>query len=177
MTRIVEEPSMSAFRIAHSAAVLTAAAFAVLLAAGLPAQPVLAMGSSDGSSTFSGAADPDFAAGKAAIDRKDWAAAIPLFQKVVARDEKNADAFNWLGYALRNQGDYEKAFVAYNRALEINPKHRGAHEYLGEAYLKTNDLPKAEEQLKALDGLCTFGCPEYNELKTKIAAFKAGKPS
>jgi tetratricopeptide (TPR) repeat protein len=170
---IVEEMSMSAFRVA-----LIATALAALLGAGLPARSGHAMGSnSDNSSTFTGAADPDFTAGKAAIDKKDWAAAIPLFQKVVARDEKNADAFNWLGYALRNQGDYEKAFVAYNRALEINPKHRGAHEYLGEAYLKTNNLPKAEEQLKALDGLCTFGCPELTELKNKIAAFKAGKPS
>src|SRR3546814_10024426 len=96
---------------------------------------------------------------------------------VCSSDLKNADAFNWLGYALRNQGDYEKAFVAYNQALQINPKHRGAHEYLGEAYLKTDNLAKAEEQLKALDGLCTFGCPEYTELKNKIAAFKAAKPS
>ncbi|MFC3673913.1 tetratricopeptide repeat protein [Ferrovibrio xuzhouensis] len=169
---------MSAFRIAHSAAVLAAVVLAVLLIAGLPARPVFAMGSnSDSSSAITGPADPDFTAGKAAIDRKDWAAAVPLFQKVVARDEKNADAFNWLGYALRNQGDYEKAFVAYNQALQINPKHRGAHEYLGEAYLKTDNLAKAEEQLKALDGLCTFGCPEYTELKNKIAAFKAAKPS
>src|SRR3546814_12755878 len=72
----------------------------------------------------------------AAIDRKDWAAAVPLFQKVVAKDDKNADAYNWLGYALRNQGDYPNALIAYGRALAVNPKHRGAHEYLGEAYLK-----------------------------------------
>jgi tetratricopeptide (TPR) repeat protein len=168
---------MTAPRFARTV-ILPAFALAALLAAGLPAAPGFAMGSnSDSTATTAAPADPDFTAGKAAIDKKDWAAAIPLFQKVVARDQKNADAFNWLGYALRNQGDYEKAFVAYNQALQINPKHRGAHEYLGEAYLKTNNLPKAEEQLKALDGLCTFGCPEYTELKNKIAAFKAGKPS
>ena len=165
---------MTAPRLARS---VVFPALAALLAAGLPALPVFAMGSNSDSTAVAAPADPDFTAGKAAIDRKDWAAAIPLFQKVVAKDEKNADAFNWLGYALRNQGDYDKAFVAYNRALEINPKHRGAHEYLGEAYLKTNNLPKAEEQLKALDSLCTFGCPEYTELKNKIADFKAGKPS
>src|SRR3546814_8186410 len=100
---------MSAFRIAHSAAVLAAAVLATLLLAGLPARPVLAMGSnSDSSSAITGPADPDFTAGKAAIDRKDWAAAVPLFQKVVAREVKKAAAFKWLGYALVNQGDFEK---------------------------------------------------------------------
>ncbi len=162
---------MTAFRVS-----LCIAAFAGLLALS-PAAPVLAMGGGSDPSAGAMTKDPDFAAGKAAIDKKDWAAAVPLFQKVVAKDEKNADAFNWLGYALRNQGDYEKAFAAYGRALEIDPKHRGAHEYLGEAYLKTNNLPKAEEQLAALDKLCTFGCAEYTELKNKIAAFKAAKPS
>ena len=163
---------MPTFRIALSVAVL-----AILLSAGPVIRPGFAMGSSDGSSTFAGPADPNFTAGKAAIDRKDWATAVTLFEKVVGKDEKNADAFNWLGYALRNQGEYQKAFIAYDQALKINPSHRGAHEYLGEAYLKTGNLEKAEEQLKALDGLCTFGCAEYTELKNKVAAFKAGKPS
>ncbi|WP_300298814.1 tetratricopeptide repeat protein [Ferrovibrio sp.] len=147
---------------------------AALLA--LPPAAVFAMGS-DPAPAAAKPADPDFAEGRKAIDAKDFAAAIPLFQKVVARDDKNADAFNWLGYALRNQGDYDKAFIAYNRALELNPKHRGAHEYIGEAYLKTNQPDKAEEHLKRLSSLCTFGCAEYTELKNRIAAYRAAKPS
>ena len=93
-------------------------------------------------------ADPNFTEGKKAIDAKDWARAIPLFQQVVAKDDKNADAFNWLGYALRNQGDYPQSFAAYEKALTVDPRHRGAHEYIGEAYLKVNNLQKAEEHLK-----------------------------
>ncbi|WP_370156566.1 tetratricopeptide repeat protein [Ferrovibrio sp.] len=152
--------------------------FSALLLLGLlalPAAPVLAAGGGGGDTAPAAPQDPDFKAGRAAIDKKDWAAAVPLFEKVVARDEKNADAYNWLGYALRNQGDYEKAFIAYGRALGADPRHRGAREYLGEAYLKTGNLAMAEEQLKKLDSLCTFGCAEYTELKNKIAAFKAGK--
>jgi tetratricopeptide (TPR) repeat protein len=153
--------------------------FSVAACLGLAALsgPARAAGGSSDSPQVMAPADPDFTAGKAAIDRKDWAAAVPLFEKVVAKDDRNADAYNWLGYALRNQGDYKNALVAYGRALGVNPKHRGAHEYLGEAYLKMNNLPMAEEQLQKLDGLCTFGCPEYTELKEKVAAFKAGKPS
>jgi len=153
--------------------------FAAVMFLGLAAPAVHAAGGGGSDSTMSTAApaDPNFTAGKQAIDRKDWAAAVPLFQAVVAKDGKNADAYNWLGYALRNQGDYQNALIAYGRALGVDSKHRGAHEYLGEAYLKMGNLAMAEEQLKKLDGLCTFGCAEYTELKTKIAAFKAGKPS
>ncbi|MFN4165602.1 MAG: tetratricopeptide repeat protein [Ferrovibrio sp.] len=147
---------------------------AVLLA--LSPATVFAMGS-DPATTTTKPADPDFAEGRKAIDAKDFATAAAKFQAVVTRDDKNADAFNWLGYALRNQGDYEKAFIAYNKALELDPKHRGAHEYIGEAYLKTNQPEKAEEYLKRLSSLCTFGCAEYTELKNKIAAYKAAKPS
>jgi tetratricopeptide (TPR) repeat protein len=136
-----------------------------------------AMGSSDPAAGAPKAANPDFAEGKKAIDAKDWPKAVDLFSKVVAKDEKNADAFNWLGYALRNQGDYPKAFAAYEKALTIDPRHKGAHEYIGEAYLKVNDVAKAEEHLKRLDSICTFGCAELTELKTKIAAYKAAKPS
>lgn len=145
------------------------------LAGGLP-HAVMAAGSSDPPAAAA-PADPDFAAGRKAIDSKDWAAAVPLFQAVVAKDPKNADAWNWLGYAQRNQGNYEQSFAAYTKALEVDPKHRGAHEYIGEAYLKTGNLAKAEEHLKRLDSLCVFGCAEYTELKNKIAAYKAAKPS
>jgi len=144
--------------------------------AGIGSGPALAAGGSDPVPAAK-PADPNFTEGKKAIDRKDWAAAIPLFQQVVAKDDKNADAYNWLGYAYRNQGNYEESFANYNKALLIDPRHRGAHEYIGEAYLKTGNLAKAEEFLKRLDSLCTFGCAEYTELKNKIAAHKAGKAS
>lgn len=153
-------------------------AFVVAAALGLSALPAQAAGGSSNTvSTPAAPADPNFAAGKQAIDAKNWAAAIPLFQAVVAKDDKNADAFNWLGYAYRNQGNYEQSFANYNKALAIDSRHRGAHEYIGEAYLKTGDVARAEEHLKRLDSLCTFGCAEYTELKNKIAAHKAGKAS
>jgi tetratricopeptide (TPR) repeat protein len=149
---------------------------AVLMMASPVMMPAWAAGGSDPAPAAK-PVDPNFTEGKKAIDAKDWARAIPLFQQVVAKDDKNADAFNWLGYAWRNQGDYPQSFAAYEKALTVDPRHRGAHEYIGEAYLKVNNLQKAEEHLKRLDSLCTFGCAEYTELKTKIAAYKAAKPS
>jgi tetratricopeptide (TPR) repeat protein len=149
-------------------------AFVTALMLAAPALPVLAAGSD---TPKAAPVDPNFTEGKKAIDAKDWAKAIPLFELVVAKDDKNADAFNWLGFATRNQGDYDKAFAYYGKALAIDPRHRGAHEYSGEAYLKVNNVEKAEEHLKRLDSICTFGCAEYTELKTKIAAYKTAKPS
>jgi len=96
---------------------------------------------------------------------------------VVSRDEKNADAYNYLGYAERNRGNLDIAFKYYDRALALDPKHLGVREYLGETYLLTDNLPKAEEQLSALNKLCFFSCSEYRELKEKIADYKQKHPA
>lgn len=163
---------MSVFRILP--AILLAAAFCLSPVTAVP--PAHAAGSSEPAAPAK-PVDPNFIEGRKAIDAKNFSAAIPLFQAVVSKDGQNADAYNWLGYAYRNLGNYEQSFASYTKALQIDPRHRGAHEYIGEAYLKTNRLEKAEEHLKRLDSLCLFGCAEYTELKTKIAAYKAGKLS
>ena len=120
------------------------------------------------------AADPEYAAGKKSIEAKDWNAAIKLFSSAALRAPDNPDIQNYLGYANRNAGKLDAAFDHYQRALKLNPKHRGAHEYIGEAYLMVKDLAKAEEHLAALDRICLLPCEEYSDLKAKIAAYKKG---
>ena len=88
------------------------------------------------------------------------------------RDTRNADIQNYLGYAYRNAGQLDAAFVHYERALALSPRHRGAHEYVGEAYLIVNNLAKAEEHLAALQQICLIPCEEFEELKEKIEAHK-----
>ena len=66
----------------------------------------------------------------------------------------------------------DRAFEHYERALQLNPRHRGAHEYLGEAYLLVNDLPKAEVHLAALEKICLIPCEEYDDLKKAIAEYR-----
>jgi hypothetical protein len=72
-------------------------------------------------------------------------------------------------------GDTGKAFEHYRIALKIDPKHRGANEYLGELYLETDQLVKAEERLKVLDKACRWGCEEYDDLKEAIEKYKEKK--
>ena len=78
------------------------------------------------------------------IQASKFAEAIPLLEQVVARDQANADAYNWLAYATRRNGDPAKSIGIYQQALSLDPKHRGAHEYIGEAYLALHDLPQRQ---------------------------------
>ena len=116
--------------------------------------------------------DPDYAAGKKAIETKNWQTAIKLLNSAALRDTRNADIQNYLGYAHRNSGQMEFAFKHYGRALQLNPRHRGAHEYVGEAYLLVDNLPKAEEHLAALHKICLIPCEEYDDLGKKIEVYR-----
>ena len=113
----------------------------------------------------------DYAVGKKAIDAKNWAQAAISFKKVVAENPKNADAYNLLGYSSRWLGKYDEAFAAYDKALALDPKHKGALEYSGVAYLKVNQKAKAEAQLAKLKAICAT-CEETADLAKALAAYK-----
>jgi Flp pilus assembly protein TadD len=118
---------------------------------------------------------PEFKAGKKAVKEGDFQSALRHLNKANEKNPKNADINNLLGYSYRKLGDTDKAFEHYHIALQINPKHRGANEYLGELYLETNQLGKAEERLKVLDEVCSWGCEEYDDLKEAIEKYKEKK--
>ena len=118
------------------------------------------------------ARDPDYAAGKQALERKDWGDAVKRFGQAALRDPDNADLQNYLGFSYRNLGQLDLAFKHYKRALELNPRHRGAHEYAGEAYLMVGDLASAEAHLAALRQICLLPCSELTDLEREIAAYR-----
>ena len=106
------------------------------------------------------------------IKAEDWKGAIVLLGKFLSRDAKSADAENLLGYSHRKLGDYDRAFQHYARALDLNPKHLGAHEYVGKAYLKIKNLKQAKVHLGKLGNLCAYDCPEYRDLRKQVIAFE-----
>ena len=114
----------------------------------------------------------DFLEAKAKVDAADYNGAVPILEKIVAKDPSNADAFNLLGFSNRKLGYMDKALGLYLKALKLNPNHVGANEYLGELYLETNNLPKAQEQLAVLTKVCG-DCKESADLAKLIADFKA----
>src|SRR5258708_30233242 len=118
------------------------------------------------------ALDPDFAAGKRAIVSGDWNGAINALTSAGLRDARNADIQNYLGYAYRRQQQVDSAMRHYQQALMLNPRHRSAHEHLGEASLVLGDPATAEQHLAHLEDICLIGCEEYDDLKRAIVAFK-----
>jgi tetratricopeptide (TPR) repeat protein len=116
-------------------------------------------------------ADPDFVAGKKAIERKDWKVAIEHFKAANKRLE-NADLHSYLGFAFRKSGDLDSAFTHYKVALGIDPNHRGTHEYLGEAYVKAGNLDKARQHLARLEEICGKDCEEYLDLSRAISTYE-----
>ena len=117
--------------------------------------------------------DSQYTEAERAVQRGDYPAAIRLLEGVVAKDQRNADAYNLLAYSIRKSGDPAKSIPIYEKALAIDPKHKGAHEYIGEAYLALGDLDKAKQHLATLDKLCLFPCEEYTDLKKAVQAYES----
>ena len=116
------------------------------------------------------------ARGRDAIVKKDWPKAIAEFNATVKAEPRNADAHNLLAYSYRKQAtpDLAQAFDHYKTALTINPKHKGAHEYIGEAYLADKKPAEAERHLAELEKICgNKACEEYGDLAKSIADYKA----
>ena len=91
--------------------------------------------------------------------------ALAKLVKAYAEDKKNADVLNYLGFALRKTGDFEKAEKFYLKGLKLDAGHLGINEYLGELYVQTGRIELARERLQILKGC---NCEEYDELKELI---------
>jgi len=114
----------------------------------------------------------DFDIGADAVKSKNWEQAVYHLNIVAKAEPTNADAQNLLGYAYRNQRKFGLAFKHYGEALRLDPQHRGAHEYMGEAYVIVGDKAKAQAHLAALERICGKGCEEYQDLAKAIAQAK-----
>ena len=97
-------------------------------------------------------------------------------QKLLVQSNKKfpnkANTLNYLGFTTRKLGDYENGEKYYLQGLQIDPKHKGINEYLGELYVATNRHNLAIERLEVLKGC---NCREYDDLKAIIAGEKVSK--
>jgi Tfp pilus assembly protein PilF len=147
--------------------------FALMLSVALFPTPALA----DLPAPKSTPENANIAAGRKAIEAKDYKAAVGYLTKAVQEDPNNADAQSMLGYSYRKLGTFDKSMEHYQKALKIDGSHRSAHEYLGELYLDMNQPANAEKQLQALKKACPFfgKCEEYDDLKEAIEKYKTKK--
>ena len=115
---------------------------------------------------------PDLTSVRAKIKAKSYPAALAEL-KVLAETHQHADVYSLMGFSFRKTGDYTSALTYYKKALDYDADHKGAHEYLGELYVETGDLPKAREQLAILTRLCPQGCEEREDLEKALASAPA----
>lgn len=113
---------------------------------------------------------PDLAEVRAKIKAKDFKSALVDLTAMIDKGVQHADVYNLMGFSLRKTGDYKRGLTFYLKALDFDPEHKGAHEYLGELYVETNRLPKARAHLAILERLCPQGCEEREDLEKAIAA-------
>jgi Flp pilus assembly protein TadD len=150
------------------------------LAAAAAAAPAAAVMSGTESRTEP-SSDGDYAKGKAAFADGRWAEAIAELEKVVARRPWHDNGHAMLGYAHRRLGRRDLAVSHYRAALALNPRHRGALEYLAEMQLDEGRLDEARATLVRLGEVCRFvvmgfdnqgwftGCEEFEQLRQAFA--------
>ena len=97
--------------------------------------------------------------------KKLYAQAFKELNKAYTSDKKNPDILNYMGFTSRKTGNFKEAENYYLKGLNLNPKHNGINEYLGELYVQTNRIDKAKERLAVLKNC---NCEEYQELELII---------
>ena len=142
------------------------------LVIGVGATPLLLTAPAYAVDNMSSTDAPDLTSVRAKLKAKDYVAALAELRDL-AEDVQQADVYNLLGFALRKTGDFKTSLTYYSKALELQPDHKAAREYLGELYVETGNLEKAKEQLAALTRLCPSGCEERDDLQKAITAKSA----
>ena len=108
------------------------------------------------------------------IEQKDWRGALVELKTALRKDRRNPDVHNLMGYSYRKSGQLEDAFDSYRSALRLDPRHKGAHEYIGQAYLLEKKPAEAEKHLAELEKICGGkACEEYQDLAKAIAEYKS----
>ena len=110
--------------------------------------------------------------GKIEKANKRYEKALEYLVKSNKEKPNQPDTLNYLGFATRKLGDYEKGEEYYLLGLQIDPDHKGINEYLGELYVVTDRIDLAKERLSVLKNC---NCEEYKELKEIIEGKKQSK--
>ena len=97
--------------------------------------------------------------------KKLYSQAFTKLEKAHKKNKKDPDILNYMGFTSRKVGNFDIAEKFYLQGLSINPNHNGINEYLGELYVQTNRIDKANERLAILKNC---NCDEYKELELII---------
>jgi tetratricopeptide (TPR) repeat protein len=122
----------------------------------------------------------ELATGADLVKQEKFADAIPHLERAEEKSPRNVTVLIYLGFAHRMLGEhvtlegstaeYDKALGYYRKGLDIDPRNKLLHEYLGKLYLLMRQYSDASDELKKLSDLCSSDCPERDSLSQAIAA-------
>ena len=112
------------------------------------------------------------------IYNNEYDKALKLLLNLAKNDDlgkKTADVYNLLGFSYRKSSnpDLDKSYDSYMTALEYDPNHAGAHEYLGELYMMRGDQENAMNMLGKLENLVGKNGKEYKDLLKAIKSYQS----
>jgi len=110
-----------------------------------------------------------------ATAQKNWTRAAQLLEAHLKAYPEDADAHNLMGYTQRHLGQFDLSLSAYQRALAIDPKHLGAHEYMGRLMLTLGQRDRAVQLLRNLEQLCPTPCEPQLQLQRAIESSGSGQ--
>ena len=145
-----------------------------LILSGLIILPTAFAAGGGGDDSYSSSPSKPYGYNKALklVKAQKFAEAIPALLKISASAKEDADVQNLLGFSYRKIKQYDKAAKHYERALNLNPKHKGALEYQGELFLTLKNRAAAEANLEKLKKICWIGCSELDDLEEALENYK-----
>ena len=95
---------------------------------------------------------------------RNYADADAKFRLVIKKNQKSAEAYRGLGYALFNQGQADTAMDNYLKAIEINPSYGEAHYAVAFMYAMGDTAKGKKHYQKAMQ----LGIPDERKLGEKF---------
>ena len=108
------------------------------------------------------------ALGLEAAQRGSLADAERLFREALARDERDAEAWNSLGVVLIRQGERARGIDALHTALRLEPTHLEAHRNLGVALDRLGRRGEAIVHYERFLSLSPAGYPGRDEVRRRL---------
>jgi tetratricopeptide (TPR) repeat protein len=94
-----------------------------------------------------------------------------LLKKSIALDPSLAEAHLQLGNLYSEQSKYADSIPEYQRALELNSDLADAHYRLGQAYVRTGDKDRAQEQIRIYQKLREQHLAELDKQRAEVRQF------
>ncbi len=119
------------------------------------------------------------AAGRAHLEKGEYAEAIADLEAVVAADPANNEARFVLGQAYFRAGDFEKAATEFRTVLVTDPENAAAHHNLGVTYFQMRDPHAALAEFQAAKQLDSDDPDTHYQLGATylVLAFSGADPT